>query len=189
MTTKTWRVGGGVVASTYVGEVEAPTWEEAIARAADEADVSLCHECARKISDPEIDHFWAEDVETGDVTGEETPHDTVVKLHKQVESLKAELELAHSMHNVAVKERDFYKTRLAHAEADAEQAVAVLQGERDEALLCARVEADNFDEARDALREIAEAPCVWSDPAPFCKCPTCQARGALKTLGKGKPKK
>lgn len=41
-------------------------------------------------------------------------------LRAEVESLKAQLDLAHKFHDVAVKERDYYKTRLAHAEAEIE---------------------------------------------------------------------
>jgi len=48
-------------------------------------------------------------------------------LREKVASLEAELACAKAFHDVAVKERDFYKTRLAHAEADAEQAIAYLE--------------------------------------------------------------
>jgi chromosome segregation ATPase len=41
-------------------------------------------------------------------------------LRAEVESLKAQLDLAHKFHDVAVKERDYYKTRLSHAEAEIE---------------------------------------------------------------------
>lgn len=41
-------------------------------------------------------------------------------LRAEVESLKAQLDFAHKFHDVAVKERDYYKTRLAHAEAEIE---------------------------------------------------------------------
>jgi hypothetical protein len=47
----------------------------------------------------------------------------VARLVRERESLQAELALAHSFHSVAVKERDYYKVRLSHAEADAEQAI------------------------------------------------------------------
>lgn len=82
-----WRVGGGVVASTYIGEVEAHTWQEAIEAGYDEADLSLCHECSRKISDPEIDHLWAED-DDGDCTSEETLSDQVSAQRREINKLR-----------------------------------------------------------------------------------------------------
>jgi len=89
---KKWRVGGGVAASTYVGEFEAATWQEAIDKAYKVAGVSVCHECAEHISDPEIDHLWAEDVETGDCTSEPTLSDQVSEQSREIERLRAENE-------------------------------------------------------------------------------------------------
>ena len=62
-----WRVGGTVVGSTYIDEYEAPTWQEAVALATKDASVSLCHQCSREISDPEIESFWAENTETDEL--------------------------------------------------------------------------------------------------------------------------
>lgn len=47
----------------------------------------------------------------------------------RAEGLEAELRLAKALHDVAVKERDLARTQLAHAQADAEQAVHALQYE------------------------------------------------------------
>lgn len=91
---KTWRVGGGVSASTYVGEFEADTWQEAIEKAYKVAGVSVCHECAEHISDPEIDHLWAEDEETGDCTSEPTLGDQVSEQAREIERLVAVLRTA-----------------------------------------------------------------------------------------------
>ena len=62
---KTWTVTGRVVGSIYVGTFEAATAEEAIEQAEREASVSLCHHCSRKIEDPEIDRYDAEEVARG----------------------------------------------------------------------------------------------------------------------------
>lgn len=61
-----WNVSGAVVGSTYVGEFEAETAAAALKQAWKEADISLCHECAREISDPEVTELTAENVETGE---------------------------------------------------------------------------------------------------------------------------
>lgn len=87
-----FNAGGGVVASTYIGEVEAETAEEAIKKAWQEAGISVCHECSRHLSDPEIDSIWVED-ENGIVTedgGFKVDHDAVANAHKEeVKLLKA----------------------------------------------------------------------------------------------------
>jgi hypothetical protein len=88
---KKWRVGGGVSASTYVGEFEAATWQEAIEKAYKVAGVSVCHECAEHISDPEIDHLWAEDEETGDCTSEPTLSDQVSEQRQEIERYRRAL--------------------------------------------------------------------------------------------------
>ena len=88
---KKWRVGGGIAASTYVGEFEAATWQEAIAKAYKVAGVFVCHKCAEHISDPEIDHLWAEDEETGDCTSEPTLGDQVSEQRQEIERLRAAL--------------------------------------------------------------------------------------------------
>ena len=85
---KTWRVGGGVAASMYVGEFEAATWQEAVEKAYKVAGVSICNECAKHINDPEIDHLWAEDVETGDCTSEPTLGDQVSEQAREIERLR-----------------------------------------------------------------------------------------------------
>lgn len=60
---KTWRVTGTVVASTYVGDVKAETKEEAEAKAWDMVDVSVCHQCDRYVSDPEVSELHLEEVD------------------------------------------------------------------------------------------------------------------------------
>jgi len=59
--------------------------------------------------------------------------DEITRLARERDELRAKLEqetalrvMAEKFHDVAVRERDFFKVRLAHAEADAEQAVATL---------------------------------------------------------------
>lgn len=54
-----WSVYGKVVASTYIGEFEAETKEEALDKAGKEAHVSVCHQCSRKIEDPEVTDMTA----------------------------------------------------------------------------------------------------------------------------------
>lgn len=68
-----WRVGGSVVAGTYVGRFEALTAQEAIEKAKKQASVSVCHQCSEDISDPEIESFWAESEETGETFDEREP--------------------------------------------------------------------------------------------------------------------
>ncbi len=71
---KTWMVTAAVVGSKYIGKYEAETGEEAIELAYADADVSLCHRCARKIENAEVEYMSAEcgnDV----VSGEETWQD------------------------------------------------------------------------------------------------------------------
>lgn len=61
---KRWSVTGTVVGSTWVGIYEAETAEEAIELAQPDVSVSVCHQCARKISDPEVEDFHAEEIES-----------------------------------------------------------------------------------------------------------------------------
>lgn len=60
-----FRVYGTVIASKYIGEFEAATKEEAeqMAWESEEACVSVCHQCARDVDSPEIDHLVIEEVE------------------------------------------------------------------------------------------------------------------------------
>lgn len=53
---KTYHVYGTVTAGKYLGTVEAESEEEAIAKGweLETVYVSVCHQCARDISDPEI---------------------------------------------------------------------------------------------------------------------------------------
>ncbi len=55
-----FRCYGRVVGSTYLGEVEAATEEEAMEKALNDAWVSLCHQCSREIEDPEVDSVTVE---------------------------------------------------------------------------------------------------------------------------------
>lgn len=64
-----YNVGGAVHASTYIGEIEADSPEQAIEKAYEQAHVSVCHQCARDIQDPEVANLWAEDAD-GNVTQE-----------------------------------------------------------------------------------------------------------------------
>lgn len=53
---KTWNVNAAATGGVFLGQFEAETAEEAIQMALNEAaSVTLCHHCAQKISDPEID--------------------------------------------------------------------------------------------------------------------------------------
>lgn len=87
-----YNVTGVVVGSTWVGEYYANDPWQAIEFARDDAGISLCHECARKISDPEVLELTAEDVETGDATSEKTVHDQIAEQAKEIERLRAENE-------------------------------------------------------------------------------------------------
>lgn len=65
-----WNVSGTVVGSTYVGEFEAETAAAALRQAWKKADITLCHECAREVSDPEVAELVAENVETGEAVAD-----------------------------------------------------------------------------------------------------------------------
>ena len=86
-----YSVTGAVHASTYIGEYDANTPEEAIERAYRDAGVSLCHECARDVSDPEVCELTAEDVETGDATSEATTNDQIVEQAAEIKRLRGAL--------------------------------------------------------------------------------------------------
>jgi hypothetical protein len=57
-----WNVYGAVTGSKYLGQFEADTEEEAIAKAedSDQTYVSLCHQCSDQCGDPEIGKITAE---------------------------------------------------------------------------------------------------------------------------------
>jgi hypothetical protein len=55
---------GSVVASTYLGEVEAKDIEEARKKFERAAYVSVCHHCSAHISDPEVHDIQIERVES-----------------------------------------------------------------------------------------------------------------------------
>lgn len=63
ITKKRWRVSGVIVGSKYLGEVEASTKEEAEDKALRRAHVSLCHQCSKQCSDPDIEEAHAEEIE------------------------------------------------------------------------------------------------------------------------------
>lgn len=86
-----YSVTGAVVGSTWIGEYDANTPEEAFEFARDDAGISLCHECARSVSDPEVCELTAEDVETGDATSEKTVHDQIAEQAKEIERLRRAL--------------------------------------------------------------------------------------------------
>lgn len=60
-----YRVSGTVTASKYLGEFEADSPEDAVEKAleSEEAHVSVCHQCAHDVSDPEIHEAFAELIE------------------------------------------------------------------------------------------------------------------------------
>lgn len=82
-----YSVSGAVHGSTWIGWYDANTPQEAIERAYNDAGISLCHECARKVSDPEVLELVAEDVETGDATSEATTNDQIVEQSRKIERL------------------------------------------------------------------------------------------------------
>lgn len=61
---KRWNVYAAVHASAYLGEYEAETEDDAIEMALNEASVSVCHYCAKKIQDPEIGEATAEEIKS-----------------------------------------------------------------------------------------------------------------------------
>ena len=88
-----YKVGGAVHASTYIGEFDAASPDEAIEQAYNAAHISVCHECAHAISDPEVANLWAED-EIGDVTNEPSEHDKLCAAYVRIAALEAELAAA-----------------------------------------------------------------------------------------------
>lgn len=60
-----YRVYGTVTASKYLGEFEADSEDEAVEAALNsaEAHVSLCHQCADEMDDPEVHEASAELIE------------------------------------------------------------------------------------------------------------------------------
>lgn len=56
-----WDVSASVVGSKYLGEFIAASAEEAVQEALNSAaaSISLCHQCADEVSDPEIDKATA----------------------------------------------------------------------------------------------------------------------------------
>jgi len=70
---KVWTVTAAVFGGHHLGEFEAETGDEAIAMAVRGAGVSLCHECSRDISDPQLERFVAE---CGDEVFEDEPSRT-----------------------------------------------------------------------------------------------------------------
>ena len=86
-----YSVTGAVHGSTWIGEYDANPPEEAIELAYNDAGISLCHECARSVSDPEVCELTAEDVETGDATSEKSIHDQIVEQAKEIERLRRAL--------------------------------------------------------------------------------------------------
>lgn len=87
-----YSVTGAVHGSTWIGEYDANTPEEAIELAYNDAGISLCHECARSVSDPEVCELTAEDLETGDATSEATTNDQIVEQAAEIRRLRAALD-------------------------------------------------------------------------------------------------
>ncbi len=61
---KRFRVYAQVVGSKYLGEFEAETEEEAIEKAAEDADVSLCWSCVAECEDAEVCEIHASEVKS-----------------------------------------------------------------------------------------------------------------------------
>jgi hypothetical protein len=78
-----YKVGGSVHASTFIGEFEADSPEAAFEQAYKAAYVSVCHQCADAIQDPEVAHLWAED-ENRECTREPTAEDELAKLKSAI---------------------------------------------------------------------------------------------------------
>jgi hypothetical protein len=55
-----FHVSATVVGSTYIGEFEAETDQEAIDAASTQAHVSMCHQCSKNCENIEITEFSAE---------------------------------------------------------------------------------------------------------------------------------
>lgn len=56
-----WHCYGKVLGGKYLGEVEAATEEEALAKAEDlDAGISLCHQCDGEIEDPQVEEITVE---------------------------------------------------------------------------------------------------------------------------------
>lgn len=83
-----YQVGGAVHASTFIGDIEADTPEEALEKAYQKAHVSVCHQCAEYIQDPEPCALWAED-EGGNVTHEPTAETELAELKAAMARIKA----------------------------------------------------------------------------------------------------
>lgn len=170
-----YSVTGAVHASTYIGEYDANTPEEAIELAYNDAGVSLCHQCSRKISDPEVCELTAEDVETGDATSEATTNDQVTEQAEEIKRLRADRDAAQQMvaelRAALVTARDVVieisrrHTRWVEGAYDTLEASAPIAGrwclasERDEALrlLATRVEAKRLDEAQEEIAALRAA--------------------------------
>jgi hypothetical protein len=73
-----YKVGGAVRASTYIGEVEADSPAQAFEEAYKKAHVSVCHQCAADIQDPEVADLWAEDAD-GNVVRENDTEASVLR--------------------------------------------------------------------------------------------------------------
>ena len=55
-----FHVSATVLGSTYIGEFEADSEEEAIAKAEQEVQVALCHQCSKHYNNIEITEMFAE---------------------------------------------------------------------------------------------------------------------------------
>lgn len=61
-----WNVSGTVVGGTFVGEFKAETAAAALKQAWKKVGITLCHECSREMSDPEVTELCAENPATGE---------------------------------------------------------------------------------------------------------------------------
>lgn len=59
---KKYLVYGVITATTYIGEYEANSKEEAKEMAWNDASVSVCHQCSKNIEEPEIEKLVVEEI-------------------------------------------------------------------------------------------------------------------------------
>ena len=68
-------VTGTVMAGTFIGEIEADSAEHAVKKAWAQAHVSVCHQCADNVSDPDVVAIVATNQNDANDTWEESEID------------------------------------------------------------------------------------------------------------------
>jgi hypothetical protein len=141
-----YRVYGTVTASKYLGEVEASSEEEAEKKAwaMDVASVSVCHQCSRDVSDPEISEITVE-LDDAQPPGAKswTPA------------------------NLLPDEQDMLTAYRYRTNAEAKDCLTLLQRLSEARAELARAR-EAIDEAAPYLKELAETPC--DDDGSRCGC-------------------